>query len=102
MVVSIELAIRSVCYRFRVPLLRDPQWATFWREIIANIATRNAELASKLEGLTVRDGWFEGHHMFVVADEPFGSDFDGAVEAAREAAWRIGQVRLTVERNLAS
>jgi hypothetical protein len=40
--------------------------------------------------------------MFVVTDEPLGNDCDGAVEAAREAAWRIGQVRLTIEENLAS
>lgn len=91
-----------MCYKFFVSQERDPQWATFWREIIANIAKQNAELAAKLEGLIVRDGWFEGHHMFVVADEPVGRDLDGAVTAAREAAWRIGQVRLTIERNLAS
>jgi hypothetical protein len=55
-------------------LTRDPQWAIFWREVVADIAKRDPALASKLETLTIRDGWFEAHHMFVVADEPVGSD----------------------------
>ena len=80
-------------------IVRDPQWLALWKEIIANVDHQHA---ARLATLTVRDGWFNGHHLVVVADEPMGSDFDGALTAAREAAWRIGQVRLTIEGNLAS